>query len=174
MTLPSVAQQLATMTGTATPKPTKRGPKQPRGLKRSGFKQRVRQDFARAAVRKTFVDGVMMIAGLQWPAKHKPESQFQAEVEKLAEEYGWLAAHAHLPYYDTAGWPDCAFVTRQDRPGPKRFLVRELKVRDIKGNLKGPTPMQWTWIYALADAGVDVGWWAYPDDLAELEAELAR
>ena len=103
-----------------------------------------------------------------WPAGYIPEKTFQTNVEKLAEQLGWMTSHSHLPYFDTAGWPDLAMV----HPVKKKFLVRELKVTSAKGRVGKPTPTQWQWITALADAGIDVGVWTYPMDWDRLEEEL--
>ena len=156
MTLPSVAQQLAAMTGTATPKPTKR-PAAPRTA------------LTRTPMRRTGKQGPSTVAGMAWPAGFMPESKFQAMVEADAHTLGWMASHSHLPYFDTAGWPDLALV----HPTKHRFMVRELKVTSELGRVGKPTPEQARWIGALALAGVDVAVWTWPHDRDRYIEELS-
>ena len=108
------------------------------------------------------------IAGVSWPYAFISEKQFQANVEQLAAAYGWWSSHSHLPFFDTAGWPDLALVN----PKKKRFMVRELKVTSEKGKVGAPTPTQWRWLTALKEAGVDADVWTWPHDRTRLEDEL--
>lgn len=110
-----------------------------------------------------------VIAGMEWPAKFMPESEFQAMVERDASTLGWMHAHAHLPYWDTAGWPDLALV----HPVKRRFMVRELKVTSEQGRVGKPTPRQSEWIAALIAAGVDCAVWTWPQDAERYLAELS-
>jgi hypothetical protein len=152
----SVATQLREM-GLALPKPPKRGRKQPREMKRTPINR----------VPKPVKERV--IAGMQWPAKFMPESEFQTMVERDAHTLGWMASHSHLPYFDTAGWPDLALV----HPTRHRFMVRELKVTAMDGRVGKPTPKQGEWIAALIAAGVDCGVWTWPHDHERYLRELS-
>ncbi len=111
-----------------------------------------------------------VIAGMEWPARYMPESEFQAMVEADAHSLGWMHSHSHLPYFDTAGWPDLALV----HPVKHRFMVRELKVTSMDGRVGKPTPRQSEWIAALALAGVDVAVWTWPHDAERYLEELSR
>lgn len=110
------------------------------------------------------------IANHPWPLMFMPESKFQAHCEGIAAQFGWLTSHSHLPYFDTAGWPDLALV----HPKKKRFMVRELKVTSMTGRIGKPTPKQWEWLTALSDAGVDADVWTWPFDQKRLIEELAK
>lgn len=157
MTIPSVNEQLRAM-GAALPKPKKR-PAAPRtGLKRTPM----RRANAGVAPGKT-------IAGMAWPAGFMPESKFQSMVEADAHTLGWMASHSHLPYFDTAGWPDLALV----HPTKHRFMVRELKVTSEKGRVGKPTPEQSRWLAALITAGVDAAVWTWPHDRDKYIEELS-
>jgi hypothetical protein len=129
-------------------------------------------EMKRTPLKRSPKPGPSEVAGMAWPAGYMPESKFQAMVEKDAATLGWMSSHSHLPYFDTAGWPDLALV----HPVKHVFLVRELKVTSEKGRIGKPTPEQSRWIAALSDAGVDVGVWTWPHDreryLVELGAEL--
>ena len=113
-----------------------------------------------------------VIAGVQWPAGWQKESSFQRQVEDLFAYYGWLTSHSHLPFYDTAGWPDIAAICT--KAGKERALFVELKVRDKKGRLPKPSPAQYRWISAMLKAGLDVKVWSWPDSWSEITQELAR
>ncbi len=129
-------------------------------MKRTGFASRARntltQTPAQARISPT------------WPADFMKESKFQAMVERDAATFGWMASHSHLPFYDTAGWPDLALV----HPKKHLFMVRELKVTDEKGRVPGPRPEQWRWLTALAEAGVNTGVWTWPQDRDRYLEEL--
>ena len=103
-----------------------------------------------------------------WPVGLMTESKFQAMVEKDAHDLGWMASHSHLPYFDTAGWPDLALV----HPKKHKFMVRELKVTDEAGRVPKPSPVQSRWLAALALAGVDTGVWTWPMDKDRYLEEL--
>lgn len=120
--------------------------------------------------RKPLEDPDRRLAGMPWPASYMPESQFQAHCEDVAAQFGWLASHSHLPYFDTAGWPDLALV--HEKKG--RFMVRELKVTSAAGRVGKPTPTQWRWLAALTNAGVDADVWTWPQDADRLVEELMR
>ena len=104
-----------------------------------------------------------------WPFEYMTEKKFQAEVEQTAADLGWMASHSHLPFFDTAGWPDLAMV----HPVKKRFMVRELKVTSAKGKVPSPSPLQWRWLSALTEAGIDTGVWTYPQDALRYVEELS-
>lgn len=104
-----------------------------------------------------------------WPAQFITEKAFQSNVEELAHSLGWMTSHSHLPFFDTAGWPDLAMV----HPTKKRFMVRELKVTSVKGKVGTPNPTQWRWLTALSEAGVDAGVWTWPMDWDKAVAELS-
>ena len=105
-----------------------------------------------------------------WPIEYMKESEFQAQVESDAHQLGWMASHSHLPFFDTAGWPDLALV----HPRKHRFMVRELKVTTKTGKVPAPKGKQAEWLSALALAGVDVGVWTWPQDKDRYLEELAR
>lgn len=109
------------------------------------------------------------IGGMFWPYGFITEKQFQSDTEKLASDYGWWTSHSHLPFFDTAGWPDLAMV----HPKKKRFMVRELKVTDLKGKMNTPSPTQWRWLAALKEAGVDADVWTWPHDKDRIDRELS-
>lgn len=159
MTVPRTTAEYRAMTGTAQPKPERRGVKPRTEMKRTPMR---RPDH--------FVDVNKMVAGVPWPANFMPESKFQAMVERDAHTLGWMASHSHLPYFDTAGWPDLALV----HPHKHRFMVRELKVTSEKGRIGKPSPEQARWIAALALAGVDVAVWTWPHDRDRYIEELGR
>lgn len=150
---PSVASQLEAL-GLSAPT-----------VKRNGFRV---SPMKRTPMNRAGKAGKSEVAGMAWPAGFMPESKFQAMVEKDAATLGWWASHSHLPYFDTAGWPDLALV----HPTRKRFMVRELKVTSEKGKIGKPTPEQSRWIAALSDAGVDVGVWTWPHDRERYLLEL--
>jgi hypothetical protein len=152
----SVATQLREM-GHASPKPMKRERKHPSEMTRTPMQR------APKPVKER------VIAGMQWPAKWMPESEFQTMVERDAHTLGWMASHSHLPYFDTAGWPDLALV----HPVKHRFMVRELKVTAQDGRVGKPTPKQKEWIAALQFAGVDCDVWTWPFDRERYLAELS-
>ena len=108
------------------------------------------------------------IAGEPWPAGFQPESAFQKQVEDTAATFGWIASHSHLPYFDTAGWPDLALLHEKKA----RFMIRELKVTSAVGRVGKPTPMQWRWLTGLKMAGVDAAVWTWPQDWDRLVREL--
>lgn len=136
------------------------------------WQRKPRAPMQRTPMNRTPKPGKTEVAGMSWPAGFMTESKFQAMVEKDAHTLGWMASHSHLPYFDTAGWPDLALV----HPVQRRFMVRELKVTSETGRVGKPTPKQSEWIAALAGAGVDVDVWCWPHDreryLLELGAEL--
>lgn len=105
-----------------------------------------------------------------WPIEYLKEKEFQTQVEADAAKLGWMCSHSHLPFFDTAGWPDCALV----HPVKKRFMVRELKVTTKDGKVPSPSPVQWRWLTALAEAGVDAGVWTWPQDAKRYLDELMR
>lgn len=110
------------------------------------------------------------IAGHPWPLKFMPESKFQSHCESIAEQFGWLHSHSHLPYFDTAGWPDLSLLHEKKH----RFMVRELKVTSEKGRIGKPTPTQWRWLTGLKEAGIDADVWTWPHDADRLIEELMR
>ena len=110
--------------------------------------------------------------GRNWPAHWMSEKKFQAHCEDVAHQNGWKASHAHLPYFDTAGIPDLTAVCIV--PGRERALFRELKVRNHKGVWIPPKGAQADWLVWLANAGLDVGVWLWPDSDDEIFRELAR
>lgn len=156
--LPSVAKQLAAMQGTALPHPRK--------AERPGVRAAMKRTPMRRAPKPV---KQRVIAGMEWPANFMKESEFQTMVERDAHTLGWMHSHSHLPYYDTAGWPDLALV----HPVKHRFMVRELKVTSEQGRVGKPTPKQSEWIAALAAAGVDVGVWTWPFDHERYIEELS-
>ena len=105
---------------------------------------------------------------MSWPYGYIPEAIFQRNVEEMAHAFGWMSSHSHLPFFDTAGWPDLALV----HPVKHRFMVRELKVTSEKGKVGQPSPVQWRWLTALKEAGVDADVWTWPHDRDRLEKEL--
>jgi hypothetical protein len=105
-----------------------------------------------------------------WPVQFIPEKEFQTNIEQLAHSLGWLTSHSHLPFFDTAGWPDLAMV----HEGKQRFMVRELKVTSAKGRIGSPTPTQWRWLVALKNAGIDADVWTWPFDWDKAVTELSR
>ena len=109
------------------------------------------------------------IAGKPWPASFMPESKFQTHCESIAGGLGWMHSHSHLPYFDTAGWPDLALL----HPTKKRFMVRELKVTSEAGRVGKPTPTQWEWLRGLREAGVDADVWTWPMDEERIFTELS-
>lgn len=143
--------------GTALPKPTPREKAPRQEMKRTPMRRGPKEVKQR------------VIAGMDWPAHFMPESKFQAMVEADAHTLGWMHSHSHLPYFDTAGWPDLALV----HPTKHRFIVRELKVTSMAGRVGKPTPKQSEWISALALAGVDVGVWTWPQDHERYLKELS-
>ena len=104
-----------------------------------------------------------------WPLGYIPEKTFQANIESLAASLGWMASHSHLPFFDTAGWPDLALL----HPTRHRFMVRELKVTSERGVVGRPTPMQWRWLSGLVSAGIDAGVWTWPFDWDRAVQELS-
>lgn len=104
-----------------------------------------------------------------WPVGYQPEKDFQSSIEALAGHMGWMASHSHLPFFDTAGWPDLALV----HPTKHRFLVRELKVTTKTGRVPSPNPLQWRWLTALSEAGVDADVWTWPQDWDRAIRELS-
>src|SRR4051812_48083021 len=156
MTQPTTTAEYREM-GLAPKKPERRGVKPRAEIKRTPMNR------APKPIRER------VIAGVPWPANFMPESKFQAMVERDAHTLGWMASHSHLPYFDTAGWPDLALV----HPTKHRFMVRELKVTSEKGRIGKPSPEQARWIAALALAGVDVAVWTWPMDRDRYIAELS-
>lgn len=144
-------------------------------MKRTGFRPR------NAAVEEPDPDRPSRIStpdwntkgkGRNWPLNWMSEKDFQSHVEGLAHSYGWMASHAHLPYFDTAGIPDLTLICT--RRGQERALFAELKVRDKKGTWRTPKGAQAVWIAAMVMAGLDVRVWVWPDDDDEIHRELAR
>lgn len=128
-----------------------------------------RTPITRTGFKNKITPSDLRVAGLPWPASHMTEAKFQAMVEADAHTLGWMASHSHLPFFDTAGWPDLALV----HPRKHRFMVRELKVADMKGVVKMPKGKQAEWISALALCGIDVGVWRWPHDRDLYIAELS-
>lgn len=104
-----------------------------------------------------------------WPYEYMTEAAFQAMVERDAYTLGWMASHSHLPFFDTAGWPDLALV----HPRKHRFMLRELKVTTGTGKVPKPSPKQDEWLSALAKAGLDVAVWTWPQDQEKYIEELS-
>lgn len=134
-------------------------------VRRNGFRV---SPLRRPPMNRASKPGKAEVAGLPWPANHMTETAFQSMVEADAAKLGWWASHAHLPYFDTAGWPDLALV----HPERHVFMVRELKVTDERGRVNKPTPVQSRWIAALANADVNVGVWTWPHDRERYLIEL--
>jgi hypothetical protein len=157
MNTPTTTAEYRAMTGRALPHPQKQERAGPTPLKRTPMNR------APKPVKQR------VIAGVEWPAKFMPESEFQTMVERDAHTLGWMHSHSHLPYFDTAGWPDLALV----HPIKHRFMVRELKVTSEQGRVGKPTPKQSEWIAALIAAGVDCAVWTWPHDRDKYLEELS-
>ena len=106
--------------------------------------------------------------GRDWPLFWMPEKDFQSHCESVASGLGWKHSHAHLPYFDTAGIPDLTVV----HPIKRRAMFRELKVRNKKGLYVPPKGAQADWLVWLANAGLDVDVWLWPDDDERIFEEL--
>ena len=132
--VPSVAQQLATMTGTAQPKPKKAD-----RLREKKHKQR-------AAI------------GLSKPKERdQKEQRFQAGVEAKARQLGWYPWHCHDPMRSGAGFPDLVLIRVE---GTKRRLIwAELKVYYDSGKANVLSGVQERFIQILRDAGQEVYVW---------------
>ena len=83
------------------------------------------------------------------------EKQFEAQVRQMAKMFGWLYYHTFLSKWSSAGFPDCVFVR-------ERVIYAELKSETGQ-----PTPEQYEWLEALADAGQEVYLWR-PSDFDEV------
>jgi hypothetical protein len=87
------------------------------------------------------------------------EKQFEAQVKELAKLLGYKYYHTYRSIHSPAGFPDCVFVR-------ERVVYAELKVGKNQ-----PTPEQYEWLNALAEAGQEVYLW-YPDDWQEILSVL--
>jgi hypothetical protein len=91
------------------------------------------------------------------------EKKFQAEVEALAKENGWLCYHTWLSIRSTAGFPDLVMVRGN------RVVWAELK----KQKSKKPGPEQLAWRDALRGAGQEWFLWK-PADWESIVDNLTR
>ena len=87
------------------------------------------------------------------------EKQFEAQVKDLAKRLGWKYYHTWRSIHSPAGFPDCVFAR-------ERVVYAELKTD--KGQ---PTPDQYEWLCALAEAGQEVYLWR-PDDMEPNGGEI--
>lgn len=87
------------------------------------------------------------------------EKQFEAQVKQLAKMFGWLYYHTWRSIHSPAGFPDCVFVR-------ERVVYAELKTD--KGQ---PTPDQYEWLRALAEADQEVYLWR-PSDMEPNGGEI--
>lgn len=147
------------------PQPKHNGLSRAKGLKRSAWG-------AEKAPRNQSSEWREVGKGRAWPAHWMSEKDFQSHCESVGAGHGWKTSHAHLPYFDTAGIPDLTAVCIVK--GRERAIFRELKVRNRKGYYEEPKGAQSDWLAWMANAGLNVGVWVWPDDDDAIFAEFAR
>lgn len=94
------------------------------------------------------------------PREFKSEKAFQAAVERLARENGWMVYHTYDSRRSEPGFPDLTFCKNN------QLFYAELKMP--KGMV---SQAQKKWIAALGEAGMDVYLW-YPADWTRIEEVL--
>ncbi len=88
------------------------------------------------------------------------EKQFETQVKDLAENWlHWKYYHTWRSIHSPAGFPDCVFVR-------ERVVYAELKTE--KGQ---PSPEQYFWLEALAEASQEVYLWR-PSDMEPNGGEI--
>jgi len=111
--------------------------------------------------------------GAIWPVHFMPEEHrkgydtyFRKEVQDAAHKLGWVTYHAHLPFFDDPGMSDLYLQPDTDKLRRAGFksMWRELKVRNLKGQIGSTSPEQQRFINREIKNGGDAKVWVYPDD----------
>ena len=87
------------------------------------------------------------------------EKQFETQVKSVARMFGWMYYHTWRSIHSPAGFPDCCFLR-------ERVVWAELKRENGQ-----PTPEQYEWLEALAEAGQEVYLWR-PSDMEPNGGEI--